>query len=137
MADSQSELSRRRDREARIERWQIWFDGVQVGSIGQRSGVPKHVPQWEWSCGFYPGSDTCEHRGGIADCYETARAAFGRAWAEFLHKCSDADFDAWRHQAAWTAEKYARWDRGDRTAPPWPLPGFQSQAPKTDNEPRQ
>lgn len=130
MPDPQPRLTRRRDRKARLERWRIWFDGVQVGAIGRRSGVPNHVPQWEWSCGFYPGSEPGEHRDGVAETYEAAREAFQRAWAEYLPRRSPADFDAWRHHTAWTAEKYARWARGERTAPPWPLPGFQFRTEK-------
>ena len=50
--------------------------------------------------------------------------AFEAAWTAYLPTRTPADFDNWRHHAAWTAEKYARFDRGDRNAPPWPLPGF-------------
>ena len=53
-----------------------------------------------------------------------AREAFERAWVQYLPTRTPADFDDWRHHAAWTAEKYARWDRGERGAPDWPLPGF-------------
>jgi hypothetical protein len=63
---TEPQLTRRRDRNARLERWQIWFDGVQVGSIGRRSGVAKHEPQWEWGCGFYPGNKPTEHNSGVA-----------------------------------------------------------------------
>jgi hypothetical protein len=118
------QLTRRRDRNDRLERWQIWFDRVEVGSIGRQSGAPKHAPQWEWSCGFYPGSKPKEHGSGVAVSYEAARAAFRLAWLKYLPRRSLADFDTWRHHQAWMAEKNARWERGERAAPPWPLPGF-------------
>jgi hypothetical protein len=31
----------------------------------------------------------------------------------------NADFQAWRDQQAWTAEKYRRFDRGERMATDW------------------
>ena len=34
--------------------------------------------------------------------------------ALFLAKRTEADFQAWREQRAWTAEKYRRFDRGER-----------------------
>jgi hypothetical protein len=33
-----------------------------------------------------------------------------------------ADFHAWRDQRDWTAEKYRRFDRGERMPPDWKLP---------------
>ena len=32
--------------------WHVYYDDVQVGSIGMRSGVPNGVDQWGWTCGF-------------------------------------------------------------------------------------
>jgi hypothetical protein len=55
-------------------------------------------------------------RGGPTGiCYRLNRAdnsvsAVPGALAGFL----DADFQAWRDQEAWTAEKYRRFDRGER-----------------------
>jgi hypothetical protein len=45
-------LTRRRDPDARLESWQVYFGDVRVGMIGIRSGVPVHADQWQWSCGF-------------------------------------------------------------------------------------
>jgi hypothetical protein len=43
------------------------------------------------------------------------RAAFEAAWRDYLPKRCEADFEAWRQDAAWHAAKYARWDRkGER-----------------------
>jgi hypothetical protein len=39
------------------------------------------------------------------------RTAFDAAWREYLPRRSEADFEEWRHDAAWHAAKYARWDR--------------------------
>ncbi len=39
--------------------------------------------------------------------------------AAFLPNRTEADFQAWRDQQAWTAEKYRRFDRGERMPPDW------------------
>jgi len=39
---------------------------------------------------------------------QSAALAFGTAWREYLPGRSEADFDAWRQDAAWHAAKYAR-----------------------------
>jgi Ni/Co efflux regulator RcnB len=51
--------------------------------------------------------------------FEAARSAFEIAWRAFLSKRTDADFEAWREHQAWTAEKYRRFDRGERMPPDW------------------
>ena len=43
-----------------------------------------------------------------------ARAAFLVAWALFLSKRTDADFEEGRQERGWTARKYAAWARGER-----------------------
>ena len=48
---------------------------------------------------------------------EAARVAFEAAWRDFLPKRSEADFQAWRDQEAWTAEKYRRFARHERMPP--------------------
>jgi hypothetical protein len=95
----------------RPETWYVHYAGVRVGVIVERSGAPPSSDQWQWACGFYPGSNPGDDRHGTAASFETARAAFETAWREYLPKRCDADFDAWRQDAAWHAAKYARWDR--------------------------
>jgi hypothetical protein len=34
---------------------------------------------WQWLCGFYPGSDPGEQRGGTTETFDGARAAFETA----------------------------------------------------------
>jgi hypothetical protein len=41
-----------------------------------------------------------------------ARAEFAAAWAVLQPTRTEADFEAWRCQRAWTAWKYAMWDAG-------------------------
>ena len=36
------------------------------------------------------------------------------AWAVFVSKRTDADFEEWRQQHDWTTRKYAAWERGER-----------------------
>jgi hypothetical protein len=54
---------------------------------------------------------------GTSASFEAARVAFEAAWRDFLPKRSEADFQAWRDQEAWTAEKYRRFDRHERMPP--------------------
>jgi hypothetical protein len=112
-------LTRRRDDEANAECWLIFYGDVQVGTIKMRSGNPWDTPSWEWRCGFYPGSHPGECTTGTAATFDKARADFGRAWEVFLSERTDADFQAWRNQRDWTAEKYRRFDRGEQMPPDW------------------
>jgi hypothetical protein len=99
--------------------WHVYYGDVRVGTIARRVGNPHDTDPWEWNCGFYPGSHPREHKSDTAATFEQARADFERAWAAFLPNRSEADFQAWRDQQAWTAEKYRRFDRGERMPPDW------------------
>jgi hypothetical protein len=112
-------LTRRLDRNCAQETWRIYYGDVHVGTISERAGNPTGGDQWQWRCGFYPGSEPGECTGGTAATFEDARAAFERAWGVFLAKRTEADFQEWRDQQAWTAEKYRRFDRGERMPPDW------------------
>src|SRR5215510_112052 len=113
-------LTRRRDRNRPEEAWRIYYTDVDVGTIAQCVGNPGAAPQWQWRCGFYPGSRPGECTNGTAATFEAAREAFEATWGIFLARRTDADFQAWRDQQAWTAEKYRRFDRGDRIPTDWP-----------------
>jgi hypothetical protein len=82
-------------------------------------GLPHDTKLWEWRCGFYPGSNPGEHQSGTAASFAEARANFESAWKIFLSKRTEADFQAWRDQRDWTAEKYRRFDRGERMPHNW------------------
>ena len=83
--------------------------------IVERSGAPPSSDQWEWHCGFYPGSNPGEQQYGTAADFDAARAAWEAAWCEYLPMRTEADFEEWREDAAYHAAKYARWDRkGER-----------------------
>jgi hypothetical protein len=75
---------------------------------------PPSSDQWQWICGFYPGSNPGDERHGTAAGFEAARAAFETAWRDYLPKRSAADFEEWRQDAAWHTAKYERWARGER-----------------------
>ncbi|WP_338830613.1 hypothetical protein [Bradyrhizobium sp. 27S5] len=107
-----TELTRRRDKNAALERWNIFHGDVQVGSIGLHSGVPNHAEQWEWKCGFYPGCD--RSTGGPAGTFNQARAAFEAEWELLLPSLTEADFQAWRDQRDWIERKQAMWARGEK-----------------------
>jgi hypothetical protein len=94
--------------------WHVNYAGVRVGTIVERSGVANTAEPWEWHCGFYPGSEPGEQRYGRAASFEAARAAFEAAWREYLPRRTEADFQAWRDQGAWTERKYAMWERGEK-----------------------
>lgn len=85
--------------------WLIYFGDVRVGVISRRAGVPNSAPQWSWSCGFYPGVDPGEHRSGVAETFETARADFQTAWIELALSLTEADYETWRRQRDWGAWK--------------------------------
>jgi hypothetical protein len=113
------DLTRRRSPDAPDECWHVYYGDVHAGTIAIRSGIPHDEDPWGWDCGFYPGSHPGEHTNGTAPTFEEARADFERAWAVFLAKRTPTDFQEWRDQQAWTAEKYRRFDRGERMPPDW------------------
>jgi hypothetical protein len=78
---------------------------VRVGAISRRAGVPNSVPQWGWSCGFYPGIEPGEHQTGAAEIFDEVRADFHAAWEELAVTRIPADYEAWRRQRDWTAWK--------------------------------
>jgi hypothetical protein len=53
------------------------------------------------------------------ETFDQARADFEAASKVFLSNRTDADFQVWRVQEAWTAEKYRRFDRDERMSPDW------------------
>jgi hypothetical protein len=68
---------------------------------------------------FTPAVHPSECTGDTSETFDQARSEFEAAWAVFLSKRTAADFQAWRDQQAWTAEKYRRFDRGERMPPDW------------------
>jgi hypothetical protein len=67
--------------------------------------VPNSAPQWGWSCGFYPGSEPGDHRSGVAETFDGARAGFEAAWQKLSATRSETDYEAWRRERDWTAWK--------------------------------
>jgi hypothetical protein len=108
------ELTRRREKEGHQQCWHIYYGDVHVGTIGERAGVPVGVDQWGWKCGFYPGAEPNEHRGGSASTFEQARAAFEVAWQQFLARRTREDFAAYRRHCDYQAWKQAMWDANCR-----------------------
>ena len=108
------QLTRRRSPDAPEECWHVFCGDVRVGVIARRTGMPPAEDPWGWACGFYPGSHPRECTDGTAANFDQARTDFEQAWAVFLSKRTEADFQKWRDQQAWTAEKYRRFDRGER-----------------------
>jgi hypothetical protein len=77
---------------------------VRIGVISRASGKPDSEPQWQWHCGFDPGSHPGEYPDGSTDTFDQARIEFGAAWGPFLLKRTEEDFETWRydrHFAAW------------------------------------
>jgi hypothetical protein len=106
------ELTRRRYPE-RHECWHVYYGDVQVGTIARRAGVPFDADQWEWSCGFYPGSDPGEYLIGTAATFDEARADFDVAWRIFSARRTEADYKARRDDRDWHARKRAMWEAGE------------------------
>ncbi len=67
-----------------------------------------------WACGFYPGCHPRAQTHGTAATFDRARADFEEAWQVFLSHRTEADFQEWRDQQAWTARKYAMWAAGEK-----------------------
>jgi hypothetical protein len=111
-------LTRRRSPD-RHDCWHVYYGDVRVGTIAKRVGIPPGQDPWGWTCGFYPGSHPGEYETGTAATFDEARARFESAWGRFLAKRTEADFQAWRDHRDWTAEKYRRFDRGERMPPDW------------------
>ncbi|WP_051677780.1 hypothetical protein [Bradyrhizobium sp. URHD0069] len=79
MASNQTPLTHRRDPH-RSDCWLIHFGDVHVGSIARAVGTPGAAERWAWFCGFYPGSNPGEQRGGTAATFDQAHADFEKAW---------------------------------------------------------
>jgi hypothetical protein len=107
-------LTRRRTDNPHREMWHVYFGDVRVGSIGQRSGAPVGLDQWEWSCGFYPGCEPGEQVSGTAADFFTARRDFELAWRELSTKKTEADYQVWRDARDWTERKCAMWARREK-----------------------
>jgi hypothetical protein len=108
------ELTRHRYPEVHEECWHIFYSDAHAGGIAIRTGIPWDEDPWGWSCGFYPPSHRGLQQDGTAVSFEMARTEFEQAWRDYLPRCTEADFKAWRDQRDWTARKYAMWDRGER-----------------------
>jgi hypothetical protein len=108
------ELTRRRSPDRQEPCWLIYYGDVHCGTIAERTGNPFDTEQWEWRCGFYPGSDPGECSSGVAKTFGDARADFEAARKVFFSNRTEADFQAWRDQRDWTARKYAMWERGEK-----------------------
>jgi hypothetical protein len=107
-------LTCRRNQDRNRESWRILYGDIEVGWIGQRSGVPKDAEQWGWHCGFFPLSQRGVRAHGVAPSFEKARNAFEAAWADILPRCRNTDFDEHRFERAHLAWKYKMWDTGCR-----------------------
>jgi hypothetical protein len=112
-------LTRRRRYPERHDCWHVCYGDVHAGTIARRTGIPPGQPPWEWICGFYPGCHPGEHRSGTAETFDHAREAFEMAWKVFLANRTEADFQEWRDDRGWHAEKYRRFDRGERMPHDW------------------
>jgi hypothetical protein len=91
-------LPRRREQDRYQECWRIFYGDVQVGTIGERAGVPVSVDQWAWHCGFFPAIDRDLRADGTAMSFEQASADFADAWARYLPRCTEADFEEYRQR---------------------------------------
>jgi hypothetical protein len=106
-----TKLTRRRYPE-RVDCWDVFYGDVCVGTIARRTGCPVDVDQWEWGCGFYPGTEPGQGESGTAVDFDQARAGFEAAWQRMLPTLTEVSFQEWRNQRAWTAWKYQMHDAG-------------------------
>ena len=106
------ELTRRPDPH-RSDSWHVYYGDIHVGTIARAVALRNAITQWKWSCGFYPGPG--DQLGGTADTFAEARVALKAAWQDYLPRCTEADFQAWRDQ-------HRRFDRGEPIPHDWPAP---------------
>ena len=111
-------LSRRRSTDAREECWHIYYGACASARSQDASATRLTLTPGNG----YPGSHPRECTSDTSETFEQARTDFEAAWAVFLSKRTPADFQAWREQQAWTAEKYRRFERGERMPPGWKPP---------------
>jgi len=55
----------------------------------------------------------------IGGTFAEAYASFDCDWQALQPELPEGAFDQWRRQRNWTAEKYRRFDRGERMPPDW------------------
>ena len=91
-----SALTRRRSDNPHHVTWHVYYGDVQVGTIGERAGVPVDVDQWRWSCGFYPGLHPGQRRHGTAPTFDEARAGFEVDWRSIFPEIPDGAFEEYR-----------------------------------------
>jgi hypothetical protein len=82
-------LTRRRYPE-RQDCWHVYYGDIHVGTIARRAGCPVDVDPWEWKCGFYPGMEPGQRKGGTAVDLDEARAGFEGAWRTILPGLTEA-----------------------------------------------
>jgi hypothetical protein len=76
--------------------------------------TPGLRPNGNGGVAFILDRDRASDTNGTAATFDQARADFEAAWRVFLANRKDPDFQAGRDQQAWTAEKYRRFDWGER-----------------------
>src|SRR6266446_1249451 len=84
-------LTRRRYPE-RPDCWHIYYGDICVGTIARRVGNPFDTDPWERTSGFYPGSHPGECTSDTSKTFDQTRSEFEAAWAVFLSKRTEADF---------------------------------------------
>jgi hypothetical protein len=114
-------LTRRREKARHQESWQVYYGDVRIGWIGERAGAPKSTEQWGWCVGFHPRD---RHVSGTAGSLDQARREFEAAWRDYLPSCTDADFNEYRRQRAWSQWKYEMQEKGFRL--PTQMPDLRS-----------
>jgi hypothetical protein len=94
------------------ECWHIYWRDIKAGTISRATGMPNAKNCFTWSAGFYLGCHPRQIISGTADTFDEAREKFLPAWLKFARSRKPEDFEAWRDQQRWTAEKYAARDAG-------------------------
>jgi len=117
------QLTRRRYPE-RHDCWHIYYGDVHAGTIAKRVGNPHDTDQWEWSCGFYPGSRPGEIRSGTSATFDDARAEFTTAGRCFWRTAPTPIFRRGVTSGIRPRGKYAMWDGGFKL--PMQLPSGRS-----------
>jgi len=90
-----------------------------VGTIAIRTGMPPGEDPGGWNCGLYPGCHPRECTDGTAETFDQTRAEFEQRGECFYQTEPKPIFKPGADERDWTAEKYRRFDRGERMPPDW------------------
>jgi hypothetical protein len=111
------ELTRRGSPDAPDECWHVFYGDVRVGTIALRTGMPPGKVLGAGHAASIPAAIPANARTAPRPRSPRPAPTSRQRGGYFCQNRTEADFQAWRDQRDWTAEKYRRFDRGERMPP--------------------